>query len=81
MTIVDLKPSHLSRSRGEVKEWRYLDSNQGQLGYEPSALTPELYRLMTAALSRGALRRQDSNLGPSGYEPDELPLLHAAGRL
>ncbi len=69
--------SHLRRRT----RWRYLDSNQGQLGYEPSALTPELYRLMPAALSRGALRRQDSNLGPSGYEPDELPLLHAAHEL
>ena len=33
--------------------WRYLDSNQGHLGYEPSALTPELYRRAKDRSSRG----------------------------
>ncbi len=38
--------------RQQTNQWRYLDSNQGQLGYEPSALTPELYRPSHAALRR-----------------------------
>lgn len=56
MGIVGIEPTTLSLySQSELlKEWAYLDSNQGPSPYKGDALTTELYALSCAPIRIGA---------------------------